>query len=143
VKYWCIRKHAWHSFIWWCYMLCFIWNFMLDVSVCLWVWMEQRMCIPLWLVCIWRFKCFFIRCTCMLVLSESRRVHVYEYNWEIWCRNVYGINEFICMCFQAGDWNIYIYSQLSSTILRICKMPVFTSLATKPFKRDVLLSIGS
>jgi len=44
--------YAWHSFIWWCFMLCVKWVFMLDVWICIWVWMEQNICISLQLNCI-------------------------------------------------------------------------------------------
>jgi hypothetical protein len=72
-------------------------------------------------------------------IPESRGVHVYEYNWDIWFMDMYDIYEFICVYFQAGDWNIYICSQLNSMISCIYKMPVFTSSATKPFKRDIFI----
>jgi hypothetical protein len=53
---------------------------------------------------------------------------------------MYGIDEFICVYYQAGDCNIYIYSQLSSMISCIYKMSMFTSSATKPFKRDIFIN---
>jgi len=34
-----------------------------------------------------------------LCFPESCGVHVYEYNWDIWCTNMYSIDEFICVCF--------------------------------------------
>jgi len=67
---------------------------------------------------------FLVRCTCMFV---------YEYNWDIWYTYMYDIDGLICVCFQAGGWNIYIYSQLSSMISCIYEMSVFTSSTTNPF----------
>jgi hypothetical protein len=52
---------------------------------------------------------------------------------------MYGLDEYIFVWFQVGDWNIIIYSQLSSMISGIYKLSMFTSSATKLFKKYVFI----
>jgi hypothetical protein len=47
---------------------------------------------------------------------------------------MYDVDGSISVCFLAGDWNIYTYSQICSMISRVYKTPMFTSSATKCFK---------
>lgn len=71
--------HAWHMFMnrWWCFM----WYFILNVSIYLWVWMRPSICILLRLVCIWWYirlhawMCFY---GCILL---SCGMLAFEYNW--------------------------------------------------------------
>jgi hypothetical protein len=76
---------------------------------------------------------FLLRCTHIPVFSK-----VVECLYMS-IADMHVIDGFICVCFQARDWNIHMYSQLRSMISRVYKTPLFTSSATKPFKRELFI----
>jgi len=54
------------------FMLWVEWDFILDVSICQWVWMEHNICISLQLNCIWWLsRDVMLRGICMLVFLKA------------------------------------------------------------------------
>jgi hypothetical protein len=58
-------------------------------------------------------------------------MHVYQCSWNIYCTHEYVLDEFICVCSQAGDWVVYIHSQLNNMFQNVFITTMFTLLATE------------
>jgi hypothetical protein len=70
----------WACIAWWWYMTCFMMISWLYISVCLWVWTEQNICIQLQLYCIdvlYGISCYTYQYTCEF---EWNITYVYSYS---------------------------------------------------------------
>lgn len=50
----------------------------------------------------------------MYVFSENCRMHVYGCSWVICYTHGYDLDEFVLVCFEAGDCVVHIHSQLNN-----------------------------